>query len=134
MLIASSNGSNASYPLSEISNVVFTNNTLVVDNGECQKHHYSVFFTDYITLDGTIQVEPVHAMSAMALFPNPAGEHIKLLGTHTEVGDVRVFSATGMLIYYATCKSSTCEIDVSTWAPGMYIILSNGQTLQFAKQ
>jgi hypothetical protein len=134
VLIASNNGTTSSFTLSNVQSMVFTNNTIVVHNDDCEEHHFSLFFTDYMTLDGTIAVQEKNESNELSIYPNPTQEQIILASSGAAIGVVKVYSATGVLVMQEFVGSQKGTLVVDALAPGMYIVVTESQTMQFIKK
>jgi Secretion system C-terminal sorting domain len=133
LLVASQNGSTQSYTLTDIAHIVFHNNNLEVQEIDCEKHHFSVFFTDYMTLDGTIGTDPLMT-SELLLYPNPASSIIQIVGPAAMNAWIHIYNAFGQLVSKQYSPSSAANLDVQTLATGVYVVEIDGQTFQFVKQ
>jgi hypothetical protein len=134
MLLASENGSTKSYAINAIQSVVFHDNTLMVNDGICETHHFSVFFTDYVTLDGTIGKDELNVQRGLAIYPNPSSDFLQLNVKGKAVGDVVVYNALGTIVIQKSSCTFPYTLDVQALSSGMYTIHVQNQSIQFVKQ
>jgi hypothetical protein len=133
LLLASHNGSTTSYTLSNLRSVVFHNNNIIVNDVDCEAHHHSVFFTDYMTLDGTINTSEV-IDNPLQLFPIPTESILKLAVNTGEIGQINIFNTTGQMIMSRQINTRQASLEIGDLAPGVYVLVAQGKTTQFIKQ
>ena len=96
-------------------------------------HYYRLRMVD---ADGKFTYSPVKmlktaAVSGLQLYPNPAGQFVKVQGLEAS-GIIRIFTADGRLLKQWTATGSTLLADLSGMAGGMYIVTwsIHGKTVQ----
>lgn len=91
----------------------------------CDSTIYMHLFIDQTTTsyDGRV------LQNSLIVYPNPAVDLVYLRGA--EMSSIRVFSASGSLMYDGSVVQRTEDmhaIDISTWAAGMYMVVSQDDT------
>ena len=83
--------------------------------------------------DGRAAIENVNEAQSLVVMPNPVRDNLCLQGGNDMYGaDVNIYSATGM---HVMCVANWCgeTLNVSHFAPGIYIINIQSVTLKFVK-
>lgn len=74
-----------------------------------------------------------HEKIAMAVYPNPASNFIKISG-YSDEGYIRIFSSTGKEVVAALLQDEESNIDVSNLKPGLYIIKGKAGNQHFLEK
>lgn len=77
--------------------------------------------------DGQIQSLPVLENETFQVYPNPSSGIIHVKFSDAEIKTLRILDIHGKLLSKITLRSGE-EIDLSTFAPGMYLLQSNNHT------
>lgn len=124
VVFGSVNGSNAAIDLMSINSMVFHNNNFVVTEEHCGDRYFSVFATDYITLDGSVNVSDRQNINDLVLFPNPATNEVFINSITTPDCDYIIMNAAGKTLYSGVISSRITRINVSELASGIYFFQS----------
>lgn len=71
---------------------------------------------------------------SLSIYPNPATDYIQVSGLSSEGNLVQIYRIDGALMKAQTATSSETTIEITSFAPGIYIVRANGQTLKFVKR
>ncbi len=71
-----------------------------------------------------------HQLKNHLLFPNPASEQINLSFNASCSGEMKIISLNGTLVYELALETTKHHsVDISAFAPGLYLILLDGEIL-----
>ena len=62
------------------------------------------------------------SQARMRIFPNPASDWLQIICPGREDVTIRINNITGQLLHEYHISSASCNLDVSHWPPGLYII------------
>jgi uncharacterized repeat protein (TIGR01451 family) len=69
--------------------------------------------------------------STLLIYPNPGNGLLQLVGDANQA--VQVYSMNGELVYSADSGKGMLEIDISSWAPGLYVVRCGSMTVTYMK-
>ncbi|MFZ4785399.1 MAG: T9SS type A sorting domain-containing protein [Flavobacteriales bacterium] len=97
----------------------------------------SIFLSD-TPVDGTVyrfmpvlvNVDEENAELVLEMYPNPASNILTLWTPTKEKAKTQIYDATGRIVESVILNDSATQIDVSSWAPGVYqvVMLCNNQS------
>ena len=65
---------------------------------------------------------PNSSNSEIELFPNPATGWIKIISRGLKNGTISIINTNGLQMVETNISSTSCNVNISCWAPGFYII------------
>jgi hypothetical protein len=134
LIVAGTNGSITNITLSNVESIVFKNNNLVVHDTDCGDEYFSIFYTDYLTLDGTIDVSDVAtSKDALTIYPNPATDYVRVKCNSEGSAQLVIYDAIGQVVMTKQVSQQMNTMDVSTLPSGLYLFSLNNQTSTFIK-
>ena len=71
-------------------------------------------------------------LNELTLFPNPTDDHVIIRASE---GSISIYDMLGKEMYVGTISNDQIEIDVSSWAPGIYLVrVVNGHLNSYAQK
>lgn len=80
--------------------------------------------------DQVSSVADLHENRPLRVFPNPVRDRLTLVWSGNAPAQVEVFSLLGRRIATLALSRDTVELDVTGWAPGLYILSVNGRAIR----
>jgi hypothetical protein len=107
----SSSGS-FSYTVGQTAYTYFQNDDFDLGLGVQQAYSVELLFADRKTLQSTIEI-----------FPNPASDELNInLGNAHEAIEIRIFTASGQLIFLGGFSGDRANIAFDAFSPGVYLL------------
>ena len=118
-------------------NGTFTGNPLVLTTTVVGTYTYAVYVNDFgceaasdtVTIQivkcetGGVDLSEYKNQMSLEMYPNPAKESVHLLIENEPTQkNIRLYSASGALIYESTNSSNTIEIHTGNFSPGLYLL------------
>ncbi|MCE7060307.1 T9SS type A sorting domain-containing protein [Dyadobacter sp. CY343] len=98
------------------------------------QYYYRLKMTDR---DGTyaysnIVTAEIAGAIEVSVYPNPTSSSLKIKSA-AKIGQVDIFNASGRKLYSFKTDNSSFEMDISSWKPGVYIVLIDGVERKIVK-
>ena len=124
-----------SYTFTDAKKLVFVNETMSVvslagnvSDSYMLKDVNLISFSDDLVSSASENLKEVSLM----VYPNPTESFLFVQGI--EAGWVSVYSMVGSKVLEKRVTDTSCQIDVSSFAPGIYILTVNNKSFKFCKK
>lgn len=135
LYIQLNDGSITTNELVNIQKLSFSGADLVVHFGTGTTDVYELSSIRKLYFQENVAVaETLPTTSTLRVFPNPAHSSIIIQGLPIEPSLLHVFKSDGQLVYSSSHSSNDASINITSFAPGLYLLKANNQTLKFIKQ
>jgi len=129
LLALKSDGTETSYPLSNVQKIVFESNamTVKVKSGTDATNIKRVRFSTKTGIENPKLEETIF------VFPNPVKNTLTVIGTEKGV-TINLLTVSGMLLRSIIAEDSNVDINVSSLQSGLYLLQIGDKTVKFIKQ
>jgi len=131
MVTLSANGTEATYPVSDVQQVVFASNSMTVKmkEGADASSITCIKFTES-TATGIIDQK---SESAISVFPNPVTDMLSVSGVKKDA-IIYLYNMNGALLQTVTSQENATNINVSSLQQGIYLLRINNLIIKFIKK
>ncbi len=133
ILIETQTGETHTELLSNIQNLHFATGDLVLQLNNGSQTTFALSGLKKLRFDTSIGIADQRVEKLMVI-PNPATSFIKLKGLPGNARNLSVFTPDGRLLLKQGIESGSPQINISSFAEGIYILNIDGQTAKFIKQ